>query len=114
MIMSSGAMPYLLVSRSYDRRATASLRLRLELVFVDRSHDEGRAIAPGDGTDQLELLLAILQVDGIDNALALAVGQREFQRARIGGVDHDGRLDLADQLVIERRDVAQFVAIRAL
>src|ERR1035441_233579 len=29
MIMSSGAMPYLLVSRSYDRRATASLRSRV-------------------------------------------------------------------------------------
>jgi hypothetical protein len=33
------------------------------------------------GQITLELLLAVLQVDGIDDALALAVSERQFDRA---------------------------------
>ena len=67
------------------------------------------------GTDPLELLFAVFEVDRIDDALALAVGQRQVRwRLRIGGVDHDGRLDDADQLFVELRDVVHLVAIGAL
>ncbi len=44
----------------------------------------------------------------------MTVSKRLLHRRRIGGVDHDRRLDLLDQLFIERRDVLNFVPIRAL
>ena len=65
--------------------------------------------------DALELLFAVFQVDGVDDALALAIGERQLDGLGIGGVDHDRRLaDLADQLLVEQRDVVHFVAVGAL
>ena len=78
--------------------ALAREGLRLQLVFVDGAHHQRRAVGPGERADPLELLFAVFQVDRVDDALALAVGQRQFDGPRIGGVDHDRRFDLADQL----------------
>ena len=61
--------------------ALAREGLRLQLVFVDAAHDQRRAVSPRDGTDALEFLLAVFQVDGVDDALALAIGQRQFDGA---------------------------------
>ncbi len=117
--MSSGGMPYFSVSSwhgplGHRQLALARERLRLQLVFVDGAHHQRRAVAPGDGADALEFLLAILQVDRVDDALALAPGERQLHRLGVGGVDHHRRFDLADQLVVERRDVLDLVAIGAL
>ena len=94
--------------------ALARERLRLQLVLVDAAHHQRRAVVVRDRHHVLELLLAVFQVDRVDDALPLAVGQRQLHRRRIGGVDHDRRLDLADQLLVERRDVLHLVAVRAL
>ena len=98
----------------HGQLALAREGLRLQLVFVDGAHHQRRAVAFGDRADALELLLAVLQVDRVDDALALAVGERQFHRLGVGGVDHDGRFDLADQLLVEGRDVLDLVAIGAL
>ena len=94
--------------------ALAREGLGLQLVFVDGPDDQRRAILLRDGTEALELLLAILEVDGIDDALALAVSKRKLDGARIGGVDHDRRLDDADQLFVKKRDIRHLVAVGAL
>ncbi len=47
-------------------------------------------------------------------ALALAVRQRALDRDRVGRVDHDRRLDLVDQLLVEAIDVVQLVAVGVL
>ncbi len=45
---------------------------------------------------------------------ALAVGERQFHAARVGGIDHDRRFDFADQLLVKGRNILQLFAIRAL
>ena len=118
-MMSSGANA-VFAGQQLDRTlrhrqfALARERLRLQLVFVDGSDHQRRAVGLGDRADALELLLAVFQVDRIDDALALAISERQLDGLRIGGVDHDRRLDLADQLLVERRDVRHLVAIGAL
>ncbi len=118
-MMSSGAMPYFAgqqIHRALRHRqlALARERLRLQLVLIDRAHNQRRAIRFRQRADALELLFAVFQIDRVDDALALAVRQRQFDRARIGGIDHDRRLDDADQLLVEQRNVLDLIAIRAL
>ncbi len=55
-------------------------RLRLLRVFVDAADDKRCAVGTGQRADALELLLAVFEVDRIDDALALAIGEREFDR----------------------------------
>ena len=62
----------------------------------------------------LEFFLAVFQVDGIDDGFALAIRQRQLDRCRIGGINHQRRFYLANQLFIERWDVFFLVAFRAL
>ena len=117
--MSSGGMPYFSVSSSHrplrdGQLSLARERLRLQLVFVDAADHQRGAVTPCDRADPLELLFAVFEVDRVDDALALAIGERQLDRRRIGGVDHDRRLDLADQLLVERRDVLHLVAIARL
>src|SRR5208282_2282609 len=45
---------------------------------------------------------------------ALAIGERKLDALRVGGIDHDRGFDLADQLVVERRDILDLIAVRAL
>ena len=119
MMMSSGGMPYFSVSSWYERSATASLRSRVNACACSLSSSmqpdhQRRAIALRERADALELLFAVLEVDGVDDALALAVGERQLDGLRIGGVDHHRRFDLADELFVERRDVLHLVAIGGL
>ncbi len=94
--------------------ALAAEGLGLHRILVNAAHHQSGAVAPRQRHHVGEFLLAVLQVDGIDQALALAVGQRQLHRLGIGGVNHDRRLDLADQLLVKRRDVGDLVAVGAL
>ena len=89
-------------------------RLRLHGIFVDAADDQRRAVGARQRADALKFFFAIFQVDRIDDAFALAIGERQLDAARVGGVDHDRHFDFADQLLVERRNVVHFVAIGAL
>ena len=58
--------------------ALASECLRLYRVFVDASDDDRRAVGAGKRADALEFFFAIFEIDGIDDAFALAIGEREL------------------------------------
>jgi hypothetical protein len=88
--------------------------LRLQRIFVDAADDHRRAVRPRQRAHTFELLFAVFQVDRVDDAFTLAVGERKLNSARIGGVDHDRRFDFANQVLVERRNVVQLFAIRAL
>ena len=88
--------------------------LGLHRIFVDATDDDGCSIGAGERTNALEFFFAVFEVDRIDDAFALAIGESKFDRARVGGVDHDGDFNFADELVVERRDVGNFVAVCAL
>ncbi len=94
--------------------ALADEGLRLEFVFVDSSADESRAVGFGERRDALEFFLAVFEIDGVDDAFALAVSEGEFHRGGVGGVDHDGGFGFADELFVEDGDVADFVAVGGL
>jgi hypothetical protein len=85
-IMSSGGMPYFSrqqIHRALRHRQFALARegLRLQLVFVDGPDNQRRAVSLRQRADALELLLAVFEIDRIDDALALAIGQRQFDGA---------------------------------
>src|SRR5215472_16529976 len=92
----------------------ASEGLGLHRVFIDAADDERGAKIAGDGHDLLEFFFAVFEVDGIDDGFALAIGEGLADGDGIGGVDHDRRLDFADQLFVERRNVFFLVALGAL
>ncbi len=77
---------------------------RLLLVLVDASDHDGGAVVADQRADALEALLAVLEVDRIDDALALGELERRLDRPRVGRVDHQRDLDLldeeADELVV--------------
>ena len=99
-----------------DRQfALAGECLRLQLIFVDGADNQRRAIGLCNRADLLEFLIAIFQVDRVNDALALAVGERQLDGLGIGGVDHDRRLaGGADQFLVEERDVGHLVAVGGL
>jgi hypothetical protein len=83
----------------------------LFLVLVDRAaHDRG-AEPSRERQHGLEALFAVLEVDRVDDRLALRVGERALDHGRVGRVDHERRLDLPDQLGQERQHVGELVAI---
>ncbi len=88
--------------------------LGLLLVFVDATHHQGGAVAPGQGNHRLKAGLAVLKVDGVDDGLALEALEGFFDDPGVGGVDHDGGLDLAGQDVQEGNDVGQLIPVRVL
>ena len=75
--------------------ALASECLGLNGVFVDASDDYRGAVGAGERADAFEFFFAIFEIDGIDDAFALAIGERELDGARIGGIDHDRGFDFA-------------------
>ena len=89
-------------------------RLGLHGIFVNAPHNNRRAEAVCHRHNFLEFFLAIFEVDGIDDCFALAVGERLPHGHRIRGVDHDGRFNLANQLLVERRYIFLLVSLRAL
>ena len=74
-------------------------RLGLYGVFVDAADDQRGAVGTGERAYALEFFLSVFKVDRIDDAFPLAVGESQLDAAWIGGVDHDRRFDLADELV---------------
>ena len=57
--------------------------LRLHRILVNAADDERRAVGARQRADALEFFLAVFEVDRIDDALALAIGERELDgRAR--------------------------------
>ena len=83
-------------------------------ILVDGSDDDGRAVALEQRTHGLEALLAVLQVDGVDDGLALAPLQRVLDGDGVRAVDHDGHADHADELLVEALHVRHLVAVRVL
>ena len=94
--------------------ALAGEGLRLLRVLVDDAEDHRRAVAPEQRRHVGDPLLAVLEVDGVDDRLALAVGQRHLDRRRVGGVDHDRRLDRAAEPSVELADRGPLVALGGL
>ena len=84
------------------------------LIFIDAADHERRAVGFGERADALEFFFAVFEIDGVDDALALAVGERQLDRFGVGGIDHDRRFDLADQLFVERRNVVAFRRDRSI
>ena len=75
--------------------ALARKCLRLGGVLVDDPKDDRCTVTAQQWRHRRDPLLAVLEVNGIDDRLALAVGERNLDRIGIGGVDHDRRLDRA-------------------
>ena len=88
--------------------------LRLRGIFVNTAHHHRRAVGTRERADALEFLLAIFQVDRIDDAFALAIGERELDGIRVRGIDHDRDFDFANELVVEGLNVLHFFAVGAL
>ena len=70
------------------------------MVGQPTDHPLGRLADP-DPVRQGEALFAIFQIDGVEDGLALTVGQRLLEDLVVGGVDHQGQLHLADDLLEE-------------
>ncbi len=94
--------------------AFAGKCLGLHRIFVDATDDDGCSVGAGERANALEFFFAVFEIDRIDDAFALAIGESKFDGARIGGIDHDGDFNFADELVVERWDVGHFVAVGAL
>ena len=63
----------------YGQFALAGEGLRLLFIFVDGADDQRTAVGSDQRADELELFLAVFEVDGIDDALALAPDQCAFR-----------------------------------
>ena len=81
-------------------------------VFVDAADHHGRAVMPEQRHDPGEALLAVFQVDRVDDGLALRTFQRGADHVRVGRVDHQRDFDLTHHLVQKRGHVGQLVAVR--
>ena len=88
--------------------------LRLLLVIVDASDDQRGAEAARERHDFLEAILAVFEVDRIDQRLARRALERLFDHAMIGRIDHQRHFDFFDFDFEEARDVGHLVAIRVL
>ena len=94
--------------------ARARNSLRLLLVVVDTADDERGAEAAGERHDLLEAILAVLEVDRIDQRLARRALERFFDHAMIGRIDHQRHFHFFDFDFKKARDVRHLVAIRIL
>ena len=89
-------------------------RLGLVGIVVDATDHERRAVASRQRHHALEPLLTILQVDGVDDGLALQSFQRLLYHRRVRRVDHDRRLDPPIKLIKELHDVGRLIPVRVL
>ena len=83
-------------------------------ILVDRSDHEGRAVPLRQRHDRLEALLAVLEVDRVQDRLALAPLQAELQDLRVRRVEHERDLDHLRRPLEEGVDVGDLVAVRVL
>ena len=94
--------------------ALACNGLRLLLVLVNRPNDDCRAILLHQRQHLVECLLAILEIDRVDDAFAEAIRQRALDRLVIRCVDHERHFDLVNHFLVKPVDVAQLVAVGIL
>src|SRR5258708_37126705 len=94
--------------------ALAGEGLGLELVFVDAAAHDGGAEIVGDRDNFLEFLLAVFEIDGIDDGFALAISEGLGDGAGIGGIDDHRSFYFADEFFVGRRNVLLLVALGAL
>ena len=96
------------------RHLDLALDVHRHPLLVDQAHHQGRAEAPGERHHPLEAAEAVFQVDRVEDRLALAIRQRHFHNGGVGRVDHERRLDQADEPVEKAFHVADLVAVRIL
>ena len=91
MMMSLGSNPASVVSRRTARSAISILRSTVPAwpSLVEAHHDHGRAVVPDLAGLREEVLLALLQADRIDDALALDALQPGLEGLPARAVDHD-------------------------
>ena len=64
---------------------------RVRLPLLIKSHDDGgRTVAADELREMLELLLAFLEADGVDDALARQALQAGLDNGPLGAIHHDG------------------------
>ena len=80
------------------------------LVFVDRSDDDAGSVATGHSTDQIELLVAILEVGTVDDALSGCTFEPRLERLPLRGIKHQRRVDAADDPLHDLFHVRDVVA----
>ena len=86
----------------------------MQRIFINAPGHHGRAESARNRYNAFKLFFAVFQVDRVDDRLALAIGQRKFDRRGVSGIDHHRCLHLANQLFVKRRYVFFLVALRAL
>ena len=77
---------------------------------IDRQRDERRAVLLRERHDGVDALAAVLHVDGVDDRAAGNRLERALDHRRLGGVDHDRRLDGHRQQLDDLRHLLGFVA----
>ena len=82
------------------------------LVLVDAPHHHGPAVAPEQVGGLGEPLLAILQVDGVEDALPLEPPEGQLHHRGVGAVDHERGADLAGEEIQEPGHVGGLVPVR--
>ena len=90
------------------RLELAARRLRHAL-FVDRHRHHGGAVRQSQRHDRVDLEPSILHVDRIDDGAAGILLQRVLEDVRLGGVEHQRRLDVQRQLFDQRAQHLPFV-----
>src|ERR1019366_7084499 len=114
-MMSSGSTPYFSVSSLNDRSATCSLRARVTAFaccFLSSMDPTTRAARQRH--DLLEAILAVFEIDRIDQRLARHALERLFDHAMIGRIDHQGHFDFFDFNFEKAGDIRHLVAIGIL
>ena len=101
-------------TQGHFQLALAGDGLRLLRVVVDAAHHQRRPVAAGQRRHRLKAGLAILQIDRVDDGLALQPFQRQLNHGGVGGVDHYGRLDFAGDQFQELRHIRCLVAVGVL
>ena len=83
-------------------------------IFVDRPDDEGGAVLLRERNHRLESGLAVLQVDRVQDGLALAPLEPELHHLRVGRVEHERNLDHPRGPLQEGVHVGGLVPVRIL
>ena len=94
--------------------ALFSNRLGLVRVVINAAHHQRGPIAPGQGNNPPEPFLAVLQVDGVDDGLALQPFQRLLNHGGVSGVNHYGGFNAAVELVQKPDHIRRFIPVRVL
>ncbi len=83
-------------------------------LLVDQADDECRSESPAERYHPLEPLEAVLEIDRVEDCLALTPGEPALEHPSVGRIEHQRRLDHPGQAVEEGLDVGQLVAVGVL